>query len=102
MNAIYALYPDPGAAQRAVNGLRAAGVDAREITVISSEPFEEHEFSHSDLSTWMYRLAGLGGAVGLLAAYLLTSWTEQSWPINTGGMPIVALWPNIIIMFELT
>jgi hypothetical protein len=28
--------------------------------------------------------------------------TETSWPIVTGGMPIVAWWPNIIIMFEMT
>jgi hypothetical protein len=28
--------------------------------------------------------------------------TETFWPIVTGGMPIVAWWPNIIIMFELT
>jgi hypothetical protein len=28
--------------------------------------------------------------------------TELSWPLPTGGMPIVATWPNLIIMFELT
>ena len=39
----------------------------------------------------------MGLAVGLGLALL----TETSWPINTGGMPIVAWWPNII-MFELT
>ena len=43
-------------------------------------------------------MAGLTvfGAVGL--AWL----TEMSWPINVGGLPIFAWWPNLIIIFELT
>ena len=28
--------------------------------------------------------------------------TETSWRLNTDGMPVVAWWPNLIIMFELT
>jgi hypothetical protein len=26
----------------------------------------------------------------------------MSWPINVGGLPIFAWWPNLIIIFELT
>ena len=99
---LYALFPDPSSAQRAVNGLRAAGVADREIVVISSEPFEDFEFSHRDKATWLYRIAALGGVAGLAFGYWLTSMTEQAWPLPTGGMPIVALWPNMIVMFELT
>ena len=99
---VYALFPDPVAAQRAVNGLRAAGVADQEIVVISSEPFEEYEFSHRDKATWLYSIAVLGGVIGLTFAYWLTSMTETAWPLVTGGMPIVAMWPNMIVMFELT
>ena len=28
--------------------------------------------------------------------------TELAWPLPTGNMPIVAWWPNLIVMFELT
>jgi len=28
--------------------------------------------------------------------------TETSWPMNVGGLPIFAWWPNLIIIFELT
>ncbi len=102
MSAVYALYSDPESAQVAVDRLRAAGVPDGEITVISSEPYESHEFGARDKSTWMFRIAAVGGAVGLTFAYWLTRTTEQAWPLPTGGMPIVANWPNLIIMFELT
>jgi len=102
VSAVYGLYPSPDQAQRAVNNLRAAGVDAAQITVVSSEPFEEHEFAHRDKATAMGWIA-LGGAVlGLLFATWLTRMTELAWPLPTGNMPIVAWWPNLIVMFELT
>ena len=102
MTAVYGLFPDPESAQRAVERLRAADVPNGKITVISSEPFEEWEFSHHDISTWMPWIAAVGGVVGLMTAYWLTAMTSRSWPLPTGGMPIVAPWPNLVIMFELT
>ena len=102
MTAVYALYPDPNSAQLAVGGLRAAGVADRDIIVISSEPFEDYEFSHRDKATWQFWIAGLGGVIGLSAGAWLTSMTEKAWPLPTGGMPIVAMWPNLIVTFELT
>lgn len=101
-NAVYGLYPSPDAAQRAVDGLRAAGIPDRAITVISSEPFEEYEFSHRDKATWLHWIAGAGGITGTGVGYWLTSAASRAWPIETGGMPIVAMWPNLIVMFELT
>ncbi len=102
MTAIYGLYDNPETAQRAVDGLRAAGVADADIQVMSSEPFEEYEFSHRDSATWMHWIAGVGGVVGLSLGYWLTSTTQRAWPIKTSGMPIVANWPNLIVIFELT
>jgi glucose-6-phosphate dehydrogenase assembly protein OpcA len=102
VNALYALYTEPDEVQRAVDNLRAAGVDEPEIIVISSEPIEEYEFSHRFKATWLYGIAGAGGLVGLLFSTWLTRMTELAWPLRTGNMPIVAWWPNMIVMFELT
>ena len=102
MNAVYALYDNPAAVQRAVDGLRAAGVSDADIQVMSSEPFEEYEFGHKDSASWIHWIAGLGGVVGLTGVYLLTSVTQQAWPLRTSGMPIVAPWPNLIVIFEMT
>ena len=102
MKAIYGLYETPQAAQSAFKRLRAAGVAASNITVMSPEPFDEWEFASQHSKTVMPWIAVMGAAAGLVTAYLLTAITQKIWPINTGGMPIVSNWTNIIIMFELT
>ena len=102
MTPIYGLYDDPDVAQRAVDALRAAGAADADIVVMSSEPFEEHEFSHRDGATWMHWVAGVGGVAGCAFGYWLTSTTQRAWPIVTSGMPIVSPWPNLIVIFELT
>ena len=102
MNALYALYSDGHQAQRAVDRLRAAGVTDNDITVISAAPLEDFEFAEIGKSSWMWYIACAGGLTGFALSTWLAWMTETSWPINTGGMPIVAWWPNLIIMFELT
>jgi hypothetical protein len=101
VSAVYALYADPDAAQRAVNRLYAAGIAEDEVVIISSEPFERQPFAHRDRATWLWYIACLGGAIGLASATWLTRMTELAWPLRTGNMPIVAWWPNLIVMFEL-
>ncbi len=102
MTAIYGLYDDADVAQRAVDGLRAAGAADADIVVMSSEPFEEHEFGRRDQSTAIYWIALCGGAVGLTLAAWFTRYTQLAWPLVTSGMPIVAPWPNLIVIFEMT
>ncbi len=102
MSAVYGLFSSPDAAQRAVNMLHAAGVVDDRITIVTGEPYEEHEFAHRDKATWMWYIAVAGGFTGLAFAAWLTRMTELAWPLPTGNMPIVAWWPNLIIMFELT
>ena len=102
MTAIYGLYDTPDAAQRGYTSLKRAGIAPRDITVVSGEPFEAFEFSHRDHSLVLFRLAQLGGVIGFVLAVLLVRGTEMAWPIVTGGMPIVAWWPNLVIVFEMT
>jgi len=101
MTALYGLYDDPAIVQRAVDRLRAAGIAEDEIVVMSSEPFEEFEFSHRDKADWLYKVAGAGGVAGFAFGAFLTTVTQLAWPIKTSGMPIVAPWPNMIVVFEL-
>ena len=102
MNAVYGLYPDGQSAQQAVNRLRAAGLSDAEITIMSAQPMEDFEFGQIDRKNRLWWVACLGGLVGMTAAFALTWITETAWPIDVGGLPIYAWWPNLIIIFELT
>jgi hypothetical protein len=102
MKALYALYPDGPAAQQAVDGLRAAGLADAEITICSAQPMEDFEFGNIDKKSWMWWIACGGAAIGAAAALGLAWVTEMSWPIDVGGLPTWAWWPNLIITFELT
>jgi predicted ribosomally synthesized peptide with SipW-like signal peptide len=102
VKAIYGLCSHPSLAQHTVDSLRRAGVKDDAIVVVAPQPYEEYEFSHRYKKTWLFWIAAGGGALGLVAGLTLAYFTETLWPLVTGGMPIVAWWPNIIIMFELT
>ena len=102
MKSVYALYSTGDAAQRAVNSLRAAGYNDRDITIITAAPMEDYEFSHIGRETYQWYIAVGGGLLGLLFGTWLTQFTETDWPITVGNMPIVAWYPNLIVIFELT
>jgi len=102
VKAVYGLYDGGQAAQQAVNRLRAAGVADRDITIMSPQPMEDFEFGHMNKKTWMWWIACGGGLLGMATAFGLAWLTETSWPINVGGLPTFAWWPNLIIIFELT
>ena len=100
--AVYGLYGSGQSAQEAVNRLRAAGLSDRDITILSAQPMEDFEFGHIDRHNWLWWIACGGGLLGMASAFGLTWLTEMSWPINVGGLPVYAWWPNLIIIFEMT
>ena len=105
MKALYGLYADAASAQRAVDALRAAGSEfnfgARQIVIVSGEPHEGYEFTDSQASSRPYRWAVLGAAVGGAIGYLLTTLSQKSYPIFTGGMSLTPGWTNGIIIYEM-
>lgn len=72
------------------------------IVLMSCEPLEEEGFGWEEQKTPMPWLAVLGAFVGGVCGYLLASFTQRTYPLPTGGMPIVAMWPTGIVMYELT
>lgn len=106
MKALYALYSDPDAAQRAVNALKATGsslgIGERQIVVVTAEPFDGYDFSDEHSQTRIFLLASLGGICGAIVGFWFTRFTQFSYPLNTGGMPLAPHWTNGIIIYELT
>ena len=68
---------------------------------MSSEPLEEEGFGWKEQRTSMPWLAPVGALLGGTAGYALSAFTQRTYPLPTGGMPIVAMWPTGIIMYEL-
>jgi hypothetical protein len=101
MKAVCGLFDTPQSAERAIESLRRAGASPAAIVVMSSEPLDLPALG-KDRRTVMPWVAAAGAGIGLTGAFLLTSWTQQAWVINTGGMPAVTIWTNLIVMFELT
>jgi hypothetical protein len=106
MNAIYGLFPDSNSARRAVTALRAESsrlrINAQAIVIMSSEPLQGEGFGWDEQRTPMPWLALLGGLLGAACGYALAAFTQRTYPLPTGGMPIVAMWPTGIVMYELT
>jgi hypothetical protein len=101
-NSIYGLFPGPYSAEQAMESLRAAGIAPAKIVVMASEPFEEYSFAQGERATAMPWLAVLGGVIGGASGYLLAWYTQVAYPLDTGGMPIVAPWPTGIVTYEVT
>jgi Protein of unknown function (DUF3341) len=102
LDTIYGLFPGPNAAEQGMVALRKAGIAPEKIIIMSSEPFDRYHFTEADRKTWMPWLAALGGLIGGTCGYLLARYTQTAYPINTGGMPLVAPWPTAIVMYEMT
>lgn len=105
MNAIYGLFPDSDSARRALATLRGESSGLRikpeAIMIMSCEPLEEEGFGWEEQQTSMPWYALLGALLGCAFGYALSAFTQRTYPLPTGGMPIVAMWPTGIIMYEL-
>jgi hypothetical protein len=106
MTAVYGLFADEVTARRALTALRAAcprlQLNPRAIVLMSPEPLQTDGFGWEQERSLMPWLALLGAIVGAGLGYALSAFTQRSYPLPTGGMPIVAMWPTGIIMYELT
>lgn len=102
MKGVYTLCESPEAAQRAVDDLQVQGIGEDDITVFSSQPYIHHRFGQKDHHTRIQWISVMGGATGFLTGLALIVFVQVSWPLQTGGMPIIAVLASAIPIYELT
>jgi Protein of unknown function (DUF3341) len=106
MNALYGIFADADSAIEAASALRTSSAELHikpeSIKVISAEPIEEEIMAAGEGHIRMPWIAVAGGICGGTAGYALAAFTQRTYPLPTGGMPIVALWPTGIVIYELT
>ena len=98
--AMLGLFREADDAARAVARLRAAGFDGRDIEVISDAPYPEGAFGEAPTEHRLYVFTAAGALAGLAVGLLLTIGTQLSYPLVTGGKPILAIPPMLTIIFE--
>ena len=96
------LFEDPQQAADAITALRDDGFPHEDIDVYSGSPFPEGTFGEYEAPHRLYVFPIVGAMVGFALGLLLTAGTQISYPLVTGGKPILSIPPMTVIMYELT
>jgi hypothetical protein len=97
---ILGVFADIDGAVEAIENLKAAGLNR----IVTFSPMPSHDLEHAmgppQSPVRVFTL--IGGLTGAATGFALPTLTSLDWPLVTGGKPIIAMPPMIIIAFELT
>ena len=99
-DALLGLFRDADGVAQALDALRAAGFAGTDLKVLSDAPYPEGAFGEERERHRLYVFPFVGAACGLSVAVLLTVATQISYPVVTGGKPILSIPPMIHVMYE--
>ncbi len=85
-----------------LKSLIKSGVKKKNISVVLPFPVSEIDKILASPPSNIRFFALLGAIIGLITGFAFTIYTVLSWPIITGGKPIISIPAFIIIAFELT
>src|SRR5919202_838502 len=102
MTAVLGVYATAEAAARAVAALRRDGVAPEHVEVLTDSPYPEGAFGEEPVRHHLYVFPLVGAACGLAVGLLLTIGTQLSYPLVTGGNPILSIPPMINVLYEAT
>jgi len=86
----------------AMASLKNDGFPVEDLDIYSGSPYPEGSFGEAEPSHRVYVWPFIGAICGFTLALLFTAGTQVSYPLVTGGKPIVSLPPYVIIGFETT
>ncbi len=97
---VLGVFPDADKAADAVEGLQSNSFEDKEFEIMSGTPYPEGAFGEKKASHRLYVFPFIGAAIGFTVAILLTTATQVSYPLVTGGKPILSIPPMAIITYE--
>ncbi len=97
---VLGVFQEAEAAAEAVGQLRGAGFAPREVEVLTGTSYPEGAFGEHIEKHRLFVFPLVGAACGLAVGLLLTAGTQISYPLVTGGKPILAIPPMAIVMYE--
>ena len=98
--ALLGLYERPEDVAEALDRLRAAGFARSDVEVLSDSPYPEGAFGEEPVRHRLYVFPFVGAACGFVVGLLLTIGTQISYPLVTGGKPILSIPPMINVLYE--
>ena len=98
--AVLGLFRDANAAATAVDHLKTARFKAEEYDILSGTPYPEGAFGEHTSGHKLYVFPFIGAMCGFAVGLLLPVGTQVSYPLVTGGKPILSIPPMVIVMYE--
>lgn len=94
------LYREVDAAAEGVTQLREAGFTGADLDILTDTPYPEGAFGEPPPQHRLFVFPLIGAICGFAVGLLLTAGTQIAYPMVTGGKPLIAIPPMIIIMYE--
>ena len=94
------IYQQPDDVADGVTRLRQAGFTDNDFDVLSGTPYPEGAFGERIAAHKLFIFPLIGAICGFSAGLLITAGAQLSYPLVTGGKPILSIPPMLIIMFE--
>src|SRR4051812_26707221 len=96
------LFTDANRVADAMDALKGAGFAGKDMTVLSGTPYPEGAFGEEPPKHHLYVFPFIGAACGFAVGLVLTIGTQLSFPLVTGGKPILSIPPMINVLYEAT
>ena len=94
------IYQQPDDVAEGVTRLRQAGFTDNDFDVLSGTPYPEGTFGERIAAHKLFIFPLIGAICGFSVGLLITAGTQLSYPMVTGGKPILSIPPMLIIMYE--
>jgi hypothetical protein len=98
--AVLGLFEEVDDAAGATQTMLDNGFTGEEFDVLSSAPYPHGAFGEAERQHNLYVFPLIGAASGFITGVLITAGTQITWPLVTGGKPILSIPPMLVIMYE--
>jgi hypothetical protein len=96
------LFQDPEKVVVAMDELKKNDFPGEDLDIYSGTPYPEGAFGEVDPPHRLFMFPLVGALIGFSIGLLWTAGTQISYPLITGGKPLLSIPPMTIIMYENT
>lgn len=97
--AVLGLFERPEEVGDALDVLRAAGYEPRELTVLSDSPYPEGAFEEEPVRHNLHVYPIVGAGCGVAVGLFVTIGSQLAYPLVTGGKPLLSIPPMLVILY---